>query len=143
MFNSNPHLLALVAFLCLLTVPFAEGIQCYQCDSDFDANCPANKPFDDKINALVDCLSDEAHVPGTYCVKREYRSPGWWGWHKVTRRCGTSTGLGSTATCARGMEDQGVAISECTCNTDGCNSSSNIRISLVSVFVFIAFFLML
>ena len=52
------------------------AIQCYQCDSDFDENCRADKPFDTKLNALVDCLSDEAHSPGTYCVKKEWRSPG-------------------------------------------------------------------
>ena len=52
------------------------AIQCYQCDSDFDVNCRPDKPFDDKINALVDCLSDEANVPGVYCVKKEFRSPG-------------------------------------------------------------------
>lgn len=52
------------------------AIQCYQCDSDFDENCRPDKPFDYNINALVDCLSDEANVPGVYCVKIESRSPG-------------------------------------------------------------------
>ncbi|XP_067937888.1 UPAR/Ly6 domain-containing protein crok-like [Watersipora subatra] len=129
----------LIVLLVLSITSTCLAIQCYQCDSDFDENCRPDKPFDDKINALVDCLSDEANVPGTYCVKKEYRSPGWWGWHKVTRRCGSSTGLGSTSTCFWGrLEDRGVYVRECNCNTEGCNSAPT---PAANIFITCAFLL--
>jgi len=129
----NENILIITTILFLSTVlQTTLAIQCYQCDSDFDENCRADKPFDTKLNALVDCLSDEAHTPGSYCVKKEWRSPGWWGWHKVTRRCGSSTAIGSRETCIRGFEDQGVYIRECNCNTDGCNTAISTQATLLT-----------
>lgn len=52
-------------------------IQCYQCDSNENADlCPQENPFDKEINAMVDCNSFEANVPGQFCVKIYQESPG-------------------------------------------------------------------
>lgn len=51
-------------------------IQCYQCDSNEDETCPADRPFDKNINAMVNCGGFEAKVPGTFCLKVYQESPG-------------------------------------------------------------------
>ena len=53
------------------------AIQCYQCDSNENSDlCPQEAPFDKEINAMVDCNSFEANVPGQFCVKIYQESPG-------------------------------------------------------------------
>ncbi|VEL44119.1 unnamed protein product [Protopolystoma xenopodis] len=43
------------------------------------------------MNALIDCGSFQAKVPGTFCVKIYQESSGWNRWIKITRRCGART----------------------------------------------------
>ena len=52
------------------------AIQCYQCDSNEDVTCPSGEGFDTTVNAVVDCNSFEAHVPGQFCMKVYQESPG-------------------------------------------------------------------
>lgn len=52
------------------------AIQCYQCDSNEDVTCPADDRFDTTINAVVDCNSFEANIPGQFCMKIYQESPG-------------------------------------------------------------------
>jgi hypothetical protein len=52
------------------------SIQCYQCDSNEDETCPAHRPFDRNVNAIVNCGGFEAKIPGTFCMKIYQESPG-------------------------------------------------------------------
>ena len=52
------------------------AIQCYQCDSNEDQTCRSGEGFDTTVNAVVDCNSFEAHVPGQFCMKIYQESPG-------------------------------------------------------------------
>uniref|UniRef100_A0A1I8IPG4 Glutathione transferase n=1 Tax=Macrostomum lignano TaxID=282301 RepID=A0A1I8IPG4_9PLAT len=47
----------------------SSAIMCYQCDSQEDSSCPDSRYFDQRTNALIDCTSFQARVPGTFCVK--------------------------------------------------------------------------
>ncbi|OAF65767.1 hypothetical protein A3Q56_06526 [Intoshia linei] len=67
------HLEILILFLKIFEI---NAIQCYECDSNEDETCPSNQRFDKTRNAVVDCNTDEAHVPGTYCVKITQESAG-------------------------------------------------------------------
>ncbi|XP_074649142.1 UPAR/Ly6 domain-containing protein crok-like [Tubulanus polymorphus] len=125
-------IIAIIAFIVTL---FKEGgaIQCYQCDSNEDNSCPADRWFDQSMNALVDCGGFEAHVPGTFCVKIYQESPGWNGWVKITRRCGSRTDTGVAWGCRYWYEDNGVFKETCYCdNFDGCNGSSRIPYSFIT-----------
>jgi len=123
-------------FACFITSAF--GIQCFQCDSNEDDSCPSWQPFDRNINALVDCTSFEAHVPGTFCLKITQQSPGWFGWIKQTRRCGSRSDTGVAWGCRWIYADNGVWNEMCYCDDrDGCNAavpvhrSSNFLIAIV------------
>ncbi|ELT89658.1 hypothetical protein CAPTEDRAFT_211703, partial [Capitella teleta] len=108
-----------------------EAIQCYQCDSNEDQSCPSERPFDRNLNALVDCNSFEARTPGTFCMKITQQSPGWQGWKKVTRRCGSRSDTGVAWGCRWEYEENGVWKEVCYCeDRDGCNAASNMSISL-------------
>jgi len=121
--------LEIVVELCLLAVvtliSSAGALQCYQCDSNEDGSCPSWQPFDRNINALVDCMSFEARTPGTFCLKVTRQSPGWFGWKKATRRCGSRSDTGVAWGCRWVFEDNGVWKETCYCeDRDGCNKSS-------------------
>ncbi|XP_067673188.1 UPAR/Ly6 domain-containing protein crok-like [Haliotis asinina] len=115
-------------------------IQCYQCDSNEDISCPGDRRFDTTINAMVDCNSFEAHVPGQFCMKIYQESPGYGGWKKITRRCGSRTDFGVAWGCRWSWDYTGVFRETCYCeDKDGCNSSSRVHISLVlAVICFLA-----
>ncbi|VEL18157.1 unnamed protein product [Protopolystoma xenopodis] len=49
------------------------------------------------MNALIDCGSFQAKVPGTFCVKIYQESSGWNRWIKITRRCGARTDYGKNS----------------------------------------------
>lgn len=114
-------------FLVILVLFISTGaaLQCYQCDSNEDASCPSWQPFDHNINALIDCMSFEAYTPGTFCLKVTRESPGWFGWIKQTRRCGSRSDTGVAWGCRWVYEDNGVWKETCYCeDRDGCNASS-------------------
>jgi len=113
-----------------LFITSGETIQCFQCDSNEDNSCPSWQPFDRNINALIDCTSFEARTPGTFCLKITQQSPGWWGWIKQTRRCGSRSDTGVAWGCRWVYEDNGVWKEMCYCDDrDGCNGSNRISSS--------------
>lgn len=119
------HILWSFSFACLISSSFA--LQCYQCDSNEDNSCPSYIPFDRNINALVDCTSFEARTPGTFCLKITQQSPGWFGWIKQTRRCGSRSDTGVAWGCRWVYEDNGVWKEMCYCDDrDGCNASTKL-----------------
>ncbi|KAM3182709.1 hypothetical protein ACTXT7_011776 [Hymenolepis weldensis] len=79
-----------------------------RCDSNEDDTCPAGRRFEPRLNALVDCGSFQARVPGTFCIKIYQESTGWFGWIKVTRRCAARTDYGVAKGCRYWFDDQGV-----------------------------------
>ncbi|GFO23352.1 expressed conserved protein [Plakobranchus ocellatus] len=113
--------------LALCTVLFIStglAIQCYQCDSNEDETCPSGYTFDTSVNAMLDCNGFEADVPGHFCVKIYQESPGWGGWQKTTRRCGSRTSFGVAWGCRWSWDYTGVFRETCYCeDKDGCNSS--------------------
>ncbi|XP_064644587.1 UPAR/Ly6 domain-containing protein CG9338-like [Lineus longissimus] len=135
-------ILCTTVFLTLLKKGYT--IQCYQCDSNEDETCPADRPFDKNINAMVNCGGFEAKVPGTFCLKVYQESPGWFGWVKITRRCGSISETGVAVGCRWEYIDSGVFKETCFCYTsDGCNGSSTISTNSVLIIVsIIAAFLM-
>lgn len=136
---------------CLLQVSFAVyvlsfissglALQCYQCDSNEDDSCPSYVPFDLNINALVDCTSFEARTPGTFCLKITQQSPGWFGWIKQTRRCGSRSDTGVAWGCRWVYENNGVWKEMCYCDDrDGCNAAAKPSSSLSVLSALIAAF---
>jgi hypothetical protein len=123
--------LLLVTVVVLSTlIASGYGLQCYQCDSNEDYSCPSWQPFDRNINALVDCMSFEARTPGTFCLKITRQSPGWFGWIKQTRRCGSRSDTGVAWGCRWVFEDNGVWKETCYCeDRDGCNTAAPSRVS--------------
>ncbi|XP_064601332.1 uncharacterized protein LOC135467485 [Liolophura sinensis] len=107
-----------------------EAIQCYQCDSNEDLSCPSNMPFDINVNAVVDCNSFEAHVPGQFCAKIYQEGPGWGSWIKYTRRCASWSDTGVAWGCRWMWDDNGVFRETCYCDRDGCNSSVCLSLSI-------------
>lgn len=111
--------------ILILFISTGAALQCYQCDSNEDESCPSWQPFDHNINALIDCMSFEAYTPGTFCLKVTRESPGWFGWRKMTRRCGSRSDTGVAWGCRWVYEDNGVWKETCYCDDrDGCNTSS-------------------
>lgn len=110
-------------FLLLTIVPSCLSIQCYQCDSNEDISCPSDEKFDTKINALVNCDSFEANVPGQFCMTKRQESPGWNGWIKITRRCASRTLSGVAWGCRWSWDEAGVFTETCYCDEDGCNAA--------------------
>ncbi|ESO03974.1 hypothetical protein HELRODRAFT_111906 [Helobdella robusta] len=114
------------------------SLQCYQCDSNEDNSCPTYKPFDLNINALVDCQSFETRIPGTFCLKITRQSPGWYGWIKQTRRCGSRSETGVAWGCKWSYEEDGVWKEMCYCDDrDGCNHASPSQSSLSILLLFL------
>ncbi|KAI0214482.1 hypothetical protein LSAT2_000420 [Lamellibrachia satsuma] len=117
-------------------ISIGSAIQCYQCDSNEDKSCPSNKPFDLYLNALVDCNSFEADIPGIFCMKITQQSPGWYGWKKITRRCGRRSSTGVAWGCHWDYEENGVWKEVCYCeDKDGCNASSQLRYGATLVII--------
>lgn len=122
--------LSLVTWITLFKL--GDCIQCYQCDSNEDKSCPSNRPFDTNLNALIDCNSFEAKVPGTFCMKVTQESPGWGSWKKVSRRCGSRSDTGVAWGCRWTYEENGVWKETCYCeDRDGCNSGNSLRVTLL------------
>ncbi|KAL5018701.1 hypothetical protein ScPMuIL_004423 [Solemya velum] len=128
------YLILLSTFILL--IKRGDAVQCYQCDSNEDMSCPADTPFDTQINAVVDCNSFEAHTPGQFCMKIVQESPGWGGWKKVTRRCGSRTDLGVAWGCRWSWDEVGVFKEICYCEASGCNGASIVRVGQVLVIFF-------
>lgn len=55
------------------------AIRCYQCSSGTDPkgvdNCGAYSNFQKDRNIPVDCASEEAVTPGTFCMKETHQGP--------------------------------------------------------------------
>ena len=107
-----------------------ECIKCYQCSSDEDKKndyCGAYESFDTLKNTQVDCLSNEADVPGTFCYKSIQQGPRgfiWDGrWRTVERRCAQVSDRGISWGCDWGYDENGVYWEKCYCAEDGCNRS--------------------
>lgn len=116
----------------LLYVKKGEAIQCYQCDSQENPDlCPQETPFDTAINAMVDCNSFEANVPGQFCVKIYQESPGFGAWIKITRRCASRTDQGVAWGCRWSWDHVGVFKNTCYCERDGCNGSNAVSINML------------
>ncbi|KAL8573169.1 hypothetical protein ACOMHN_036154 [Nucella lapillus] len=132
----------LAAFLLLSCCTLGAAIQCYQCDSNEDITCPSEEAFDTTKNAVVDCNSFEAHVPGQFCMKVYQESPGWGGWQKTTRRCGSRTDFGVAWGCRWTWDYTGVFRETCYCeDRDGCNGTSPLSFSLLSTLPLLLAFL--
>ncbi|PAA90663.1 hypothetical protein BOX15_Mlig033469g1, partial [Macrostomum lignano] len=121
---------SLLALLLLaIQVDHSSAIMCYQCDSQEDSSCPDSRYFDQRTNALIDCTSFQARVPGTFCVKIYQESTGWHSWIKVTRRCGSRPERIAWG-CNYRFVDMGVYRETCYCSDkDGCNSSKSLAAS--------------
>ncbi|XP_052071957.1 uncharacterized protein LOC127710233 [Mytilus californianus] len=121
----------LAVLICLFRT--GEAVECYQCDSNEDGiQCPADESFDTYINAPVDCNGFEAHTPGQFCMKITQESPGWQGWKKVTRRCGSRTDSGVAWGCLWSWDTVGVFREICYCESNRCNSAAGLHLSLLS-----------
>ncbi|KAK6187849.1 hypothetical protein SNE40_005783 [Patella caerulea] len=122
-----------ILFISLISTGYC--IQCFQCDSNEDISCPAEESFDSYVNALVDCNSFEANVPGQFCMKIIQESPGWRGWKKITRRCGSRTDFGVAWGCRWSWDYTGVFRETCYCeDKDGCNGVGKLSLSLILAF---------
>lgn len=122
--------------LLIFVLCFAGGlaIQCYQCDSNEDETCPTGGKFDTTVNAMLSCNGFEADVPGQFCVKIYQESPGWGGWQKTTRRCGSRTSFGVAWGCRWSWDYSGVFTETCYCeDADGCNAAGNLNINLMAL----------
>lgn len=55
------------------------SVKCYQCSTEEDPEgkdlCGAYESFREEEHVPVDCLQDESHTPGTFCVKITKQSP--------------------------------------------------------------------
>ncbi|ESO89087.1 hypothetical protein LOTGIDRAFT_154166 [Lottia gigantea] len=123
-------------FMFFMYISPGDSIQCFQCDSNEDISCPNDEPFDTSVNAKVDCNSFEAHTPGQFCVKIVQESPGWRGWKKVTRRCGSRTDFGVAWGCRWSWDYTGVFRETCYCETsDGCNGVDRISTGFLLSFI--------
>jgi len=126
---------SMILFIAIICCFITTGscIQCFQCDSNEDDSCPSWQPFDRNINALVDCTSFEARIPGTFCLKLTQQSPGWFGWIKQTRRCGSRSDTGVAWGCRWVYQDNGVWSEMCYCDDrDGCNAAPHTKQSSLS-----------
>ncbi|XP_059488223.1 uncharacterized protein LOC132204024 [Neocloeon triangulifer] len=145
-----------LAHLCifLATIAFANAIRCYQCSSAQDPkgedNCGAYENFDPENHIAVDCISDESHTPGTFCMKITQQGPIgfiWDGrWRQVIRRCASVSDTGVTGVCNWGVYENGVYWEECYCSGDGCNGSVHVKPQLAVIIlsaVFAAFYTLL
>uniref|UniRef100_A0A0B6Y2L5 UPAR/Ly6 domain-containing protein qvr n=1 Tax=Arion vulgaris TaxID=1028688 RepID=A0A0B6Y2L5_9EUPU len=121
-----------ISIIILACISRGLAIQCYQCDSNEDHTCPSGYGFDKTVNAMLDCNGFEADVPGQFCVKIYQESPGWGGWQKTTRRCGSRTSFGVAWGCRWSWDYTGVFMETCYCeDSDGCNSSRHMTSSIV------------
>ncbi|CAB3380940.1 Hypothetical predicted protein [Cloeon dipterum] len=122
-------------FILFGAVAFGNAIRCYQCSSAQEEkgvdNCGAYDEFNPENHIAVDCISDESHTPGTFCMKITQQGPIgfiWDGrWRQVIRRCASVSDTGVTGVCNWGVHENGVYWEECYCSEDGCNSSTHIR----------------
>lgn len=134
---------AWIALLGIILYPkTAQAIQCYQCDSNEDLSCPSYESFDKEVNAPVNCNSFEANTPGQFCMKITQESPGWRGWKKITRRCGSRTDQGVAWGCRWSWDTVGVFKEICYCETNNCNGASSIKVSFASVAIVFTGFLL-
>jgi len=127
---------ATVAALCLQSVA---GIRCYQCATSEDAegedNCGAYSGFDETKHVAVECNSEEANTPGTFCARIVTQGPIgfiWDGrWRQVIRRCAAVTKQGINNACNWKVQRNGEYIEECYCSHDSCNSASTAAVSVL------------
>ncbi|XP_073993614.1 UPAR/Ly6 domain-containing protein crok [Rhodnius prolixus] len=127
---------------------FIQGnaIRCYQCSSGTDPkgvdNCGAYSNFQKDRNIPVDCASEEAVTPGTFCMKETHQGPKgfiWDGrWRQVIRRCASVAETGVTGVCNWGVRENGDYWEQCYCSEDGCNSGPSIRANW-TIFIIISF----
>jgi len=122
--------------LLLMFIGGGLAIQCYQCDSNEDETCPSGQKFDTTVNAMLNCNGFEADIPGQFCVKIYQESPGWGGWQKTTRRCGSRTTFGVAWGCRWSWDYSGVFTETCYCeDKDGCNGSSRLTGSVMMTMI--------
>ncbi|XP_053987559.1 uncharacterized protein LOC128892136 [Hylaeus anthracinus] len=125
---------SVVCLSLLYMVIGTDAISCYQCSSDTDPKgedvCGAYEKFDKSKNFAVDCMSEESHMPGTFCVKITHQSPRgfiWDGrWRQVIRRCASVSSTGVTGVCNWGVYENGVYWEECSCSEDACNEATTL-----------------
>ncbi|XP_037084257.1 uncharacterized protein LOC119104643 [Pollicipes pollicipes] len=119
---------ALLVIVCLQP---GATIRCYQCstseDGEGEDNCGAYSGFDDTRNVAIECNSEEANTPGTFCAKIVTQGPIgfiWDGrWRQVIRRCAADTKAGVNNVCNWKVQMNGEYIEECYCSKDNCNSA--------------------
>lgn len=116
-------------------------IRCYQCSSAEDPagedNCGAYEVFHREKHVLTECNTDESKSPGTFCMKITQQGPRgfiWDGrWRQVIRRCASETENGIIGVCNWGVLENGVYWENCYCSENGCNSSSNLKYSIILI----------
>ncbi|XP_062598903.1 uncharacterized protein LOC134260349 [Saccostrea cucullata] len=135
--------IAWVALLGIISqLQTAQAIQCYQCDSNEDLSCPSYEAFDKEVNAPINCNSFEANTPGQFCMKITQESPGWRGWKKITRRCGSRTDQGVAWGCRWQWDTVGVFKEICYCESNNCNGAGQVKMSFTAVaMVFVGYLL--
>ncbi|XP_074599122.1 uncharacterized protein LOC141853622 isoform X2 [Brevipalpus obovatus] len=146
----NLNLIGSVLIIIMISSE-TEAIRCYQCSSDENKtldDCGAYAGFDSEKVQLVDCMSEDAVSPGTFCFKSIQQGPRgfiWDGrWRTVIRRCAQVTESGVSWGCAWGYKENGVYYEECYCARDGCNGAQSLTrkssSSLVTLFLTLAMF---
>ncbi|XP_043204486.1 uncharacterized protein LOC122371826 [Amphibalanus amphitrite] len=119
------------AFIFVICLHSCAAIRCYQCatseDGENEDNCGAYSGFDDTKHVGVECNSEEANTPGTFCAKITAQGPIgfiWDGrWRQVIRRCAAVTKAGVNDACNWKVQLNGEYIEECYCSKDNCNSA--------------------
>lgn len=127
-----------IALAFFFMVPSAESLHCWDCNSGYDPRCA--DPFDNHSIALVDCSQiSYSHLnvkEATLCRKTTQTVNGKL---RVIRSCGwlNSTHEDDGKSCFQRSGSQDVYITHCTCFSDGCNGSSSIVGSALTMIPFL------
>ncbi|CAG9863462.1 unnamed protein product [Phyllotreta striolata] len=109
------------------------SIKCWDCRSDADPKC--SDPFDNTTFAITDCatLKELDYLKGvlpTMCRKIRQKVHGVWKYIRSCAYLGEPGIAGDERFCLMRTGTYNIFMEYCTCNTkDGCNTSSNLRIS--------------
>ncbi|KAL7300668.1 hypothetical protein TKK_0006651 [Trichogramma kaykai] len=116
----------LALFVAAVSPQFAEGVICYQCNSEYDPRC--GDPFDPYSLGTVNCsfqprLEHLNHLEPTLCRKITQKV---YGQDRVVRGCGFVTDeKADDKACLMRTGTHDVRAHYCSCTTDLCNGAES------------------
>ncbi|KAK0409867.1 hypothetical protein QR680_004806 [Steinernema hermaphroditum] len=123
----------LLAALCVSSTFFAaDAIKCY-------TGSGPQGPFNATGLSLQECISTGTSSGGPWCVKDTQGPTMFYRYCSPTAPINEAGQMPTTASCYAGSKDSnGYPKTSCICNTDSCNSSSAIGVSVVLIFLLAA-----